>query len=180
MANTIGKDKRPASSGRSGAAARVKATGVGVSKQTAPTKAAPVDQDVAVAEVDDVESDGADEALDLTATDDENADGEYALVSSDLAVSRSSASSVAHREPAPARSGFLGFILRFLLLIPGARFVAASAQELRKVTAPTPREAWNMTLLVIAMSAVLALLLGAADLVLIQGLQWVVHLGTGK
>ena len=60
------------------------------------------------------------------------------------------------------------------------RYLAESYLELRKVTWPTRHEAWNMTLIVIAMSAIVAVILGAADLGLIQALGWVVKLGTGK
>ena len=47
---------------------------------------------------------------------------------------------------------------------PVTRFIAESYIELRKVTWPTWREAWNWTLVVIAMSAVIALILAASDL----------------
>jgi preprotein translocase SecE subunit len=172
VANTIGKDKRPTNSARTAAASRLKTSGAGAAKATTP-----VDHDVAVAEAEEEI-----EVLDVVPADGDDAE----LIegdddASDLVVAPTNAGSVTRRAPAaPARSGFIGFVVHLLLLIPGARFVVASAQELRKVTAPTPREAWNMTLVVIAMSAALAILLGAADLVLIQGLQWIVGLGTGK
>ena len=60
---------------------------------------------------------------------------------------------------------------------PVTRFVAESYIELRKVTWPTWNEAWNWTLIVIAMSAVVALILAAADLGLAKLLTWVVGLG---
>jgi len=60
------------------------------------------------------------------------------------------------------------------------RYLAESYLELRKVTWPTRHEAWNMTLVVIAMSAIVAVILGVADLGLIQALGWIVKLGTGK
>ena len=60
---------------------------------------------------------------------------------------------------------------------PVTRFIAESYIELRKVTWPTWREAWNWTLIVIAMSAVVALILAAADLGLTKLLTWVVGLG---
>lgn len=56
-------------------------------------------------------------------------------------------------------------------------FIAESVIELLKVTWPTRDEAWNMTLVVIAMSAVVALILGAADIGLQHVLIWVVNLG---
>lgn len=60
---------------------------------------------------------------------------------------------------------------------PLTRFMAESYIELRKVTWPTRDEAWNMTLVVIAMSAVVAILLGIADFGLQHVLVWVVNLG---
>lgn len=62
---------------------------------------------------------------------------------------------------------------------PVTRYLAESAIELRyNVTWPVPREAWNMTLIVIAMSAFVAALLGLSDVGLIRALDWVVNLGT--
>lgn len=174
MANTIGKDKRPTNSARTAAASRLKTSGVGAAKPAAAKATTPVDHDVAVAEAEEEI-----EVLDVVPADGDDAE----LIegdddASELVVARTSAGSVTRRaSAAPVRSGFIGFVIHLFLLIPGARFVVASAQELRKVTAPTPREAWNMTLVVVAMSAALAILLGAADLVLIQGLQWIVGLG---
>ena len=62
---------------------------------------------------------------------------------------------------------------------PITRFIAESYIELRKVTWPTWREAWNWTLVVIAMSAVIALILAASDLGLSRLLTWLVGL-SGK
>jgi len=62
---------------------------------------------------------------------------------------------------------------------PFTRFIAESYIELRKVTWPTWREAWNWTLVVIAMSAVVALILAASDLGLSRLLTWLVGL-SGK
>jgi preprotein translocase SecE subunit len=63
---------------------------------------------------------------------------------------------------------------------PVTRFIAESYIELRKVTWPTWNEAWNWTLVVIAMSAIVALILAAADIGLTHLLTWVVSKGTGK
>jgi len=57
---------------------------------------------------------------------------------------------------------------------PITRFIVESYIELRKVTWPTMNEAWNMTLIVIIMSAVIAAILGLADLGLVQALSWLV------
>ncbi len=63
---------------------------------------------------------------------------------------------------------------------PITRFIAESYIELRKVTWPTWNEAWNWTLVVIAMSALIALILAAADIGLTHLLTWVVSKGAGK
>ncbi|HEX6544353.1 MAG TPA: preprotein translocase subunit SecE [Ktedonobacterales bacterium] len=63
---------------------------------------------------------------------------------------------------------------------PITRFIAESYIELRKVTWPTWSEAWNWTLVVIAMSAVVALILAVADIGLSRLLTWVIGLSTGK
>ena len=58
------------------------------------------------------------------------------------------------------------------------RFLVESAQELRKVVRPTPEEAWNMTLIVIAMSAIVAVILAGADFGLTRALTWLVSVGS--
>ncbi|HEX6122723.1 MAG TPA: preprotein translocase subunit SecE [Ktedonobacterales bacterium] len=64
-----------------------------------------------------------------------------------------------------------------LMRTPITRFFAESYIELRKVTWPTRNEAWNLTLLVIAMSALVAVILGVADVALTHLLTWIVGLG---
>ena len=64
-----------------------------------------------------------------------------------------------------------------LMRTPITRFLAESYIELRKVTWPTRNEAWNLTLLVIAMSALVAIILGIADIGLTHLLTWIVGLG---
>jgi preprotein translocase SecE subunit len=65
--------------------------------------------------------------------------------------------------------GFVGW----LLANPITRFPTEAGIELRyKVTWPPPRDAWNMTLVVIAMSLAVAVLLGVVDLALNNGLSW--------
>jgi preprotein translocase SecE subunit len=60
-----------------------------------------------------------------------------------------------------------------LLANPFTRFFAEAGIELRhKVTWPHPRDARNLTMVVIAMSLAVALLLGVADLALNHGLSW--------
>jgi preprotein translocase SecE subunit len=58
------------------------------------------------------------------------------------------------------------------------RYAAESFVELySNTTWPTWREAWNFTLIVIVMSVVVAIILGLADLGLVQVLTWFVGLG---
>jgi preprotein translocase SecE subunit len=66
-----------------------------------------------------------------------------------------------------------------LMANPITRFIAESYLELRKVTWPTTQQAWTMTLIVIAMSATVAIILAAADLGLARFLTWVLNIGTG-
>lgn len=73
---------------------------------------------------------------------------------------------------APARRGPPQWLMRNGF----TRFLVESYLELLKVTWPRPDEAWNMTLIVVAMSAFVALVLGAADLGLQQALRFIVAL----
>lgn len=57
---------------------------------------------------------------------------------------------------------------------PITRFIAESYIELRKVTWPTWGEAWNWTLIVIAMSAIIAIILAAADFGLTRLITWII------
>jgi len=59
------------------------------------------------------------------------------------------------------------------------RELALSYIELRKVTWPSRQDAWNMTLVVIAFSAVVAAILSAADFGLSHLLTYLVNLGLG-
>jgi preprotein translocase SecE subunit len=177
VAKTIGKDKGTAPSPRLSAGSRARVTRAPAS--TRPNQADQLDeardQDVALADAD------TDEPQEVTVADhgeDEEEDGGRELVLPSRDTTR-----VARREPAPTRRGGpLWAIVRLLLTVPllgmAMRGVYNSYLELRKVTAPTPREAWNMTLVVMGMSAAVAILLGAADLGLIRFLAWIVSLGT--
>jgi preprotein translocase SecE subunit len=72
-------------------------------------------------------------------------------------------SALAVRQPArPPVSPGLN-VPPWVMANPVTRYLAESALELMKVTWPTRRSAWNSTLVVICMSAVVAVLLGAAD-----------------
>lgn len=62
---------------------------------------------------------------------------------------------------------------------PVTRFIGESIIELMKTTWPSRNEAWSMTLVVIGLSAFVAVLLGVADIGLAHVLTWVVSLGAG-
>ncbi len=51
---------------------------------------------------------------------------------------------------------------------PFTRYIYESYVELRKVTWPTRQQTWQLTLVVIAMSAFVAILLGLFDLGLVK------------
>ncbi len=104
-------------------------------------------------------------AVDPTARQD---DSERALASSD-------------ERGVTARSGTGGiYVPEPLMRNPFTRWLAESYIELRKVTWPGTREAWNMTLIVIAVSVIMSLLLAAADFALGHLLSYLVGLGLGK
>lgn len=67
-----------------------------------------------------------------------------------------------------------------LMRNPITRWLAEAYIELRKVTWPETRDAWNMTLIVIVVSVVMAGLLAAADFGLGHLLTYFVSLGLGK
>lgn len=64
-----------------------------------------------------------------------------------------------------------------LLANPFTRGLAEAYIELRKVTWPTRRDAWNMTIIVIVVSAIMAGLLAASDYGLGHLLSYFVNLG---
>lgn len=67
----------------------------------------------------------------------------------------------------------------WMLASPLTRGLAESYLELRKVTWPTRQEAWNMTLVVIAVSIIMSGLLALADFGLGHLLSYLVSLGLG-
>jgi preprotein translocase subunit SecE len=107
------------------------------------------------------------EIEDTAAEDDDELDGdeedsqaedeivdEAASGGSERAVARPSSRAVAERTGAPA----------WILGNPFTRYLYESYVELRKVTWPTRQQTWQLTLVVIAMSAFVAILLGLFDL----------------
>jgi preprotein translocase subunit SecE len=77
-----------------------------------------------------------------------------------------------------ARHGSAGVqVPAALLANPFTRGLAEAYIELRKVTWPTRRDAWNMTIIVIVVSAIMAGLLAATDYGLGHLLAYFVNLG---
>ena len=161
MPKTIGKDKASLTRART---AHAEAEPVGDRPNDEPR-----DEDMLEAEGDE------DLAADVTAdTDEEPAEDEE---DTSLILS-SSAGALARDVTAPVtRRGAHApeWMMRSFFLRP----LAESYEELRKVTWPTWGEAWTMTIVVFAMSAVVAAILGLADVGLIRALQWIVGLGAG-
>ena len=62
----------------------------------------------------------------------------------------------------------------WMMANPITRYLVECANELLKVTWPEPRDAWNSTLIVIAMSVAVSIILGAADYGLNQLVTWIV------
>jgi len=121
------------------------------------------------AQVDEIEDTATDDAMDA---DDEDVLAEDAAVDeamgagSERAVTRASTSSVAERTGAPA----------WILANPFTRYIYESYVELRKVTWPSRQTTWQLTLVVIAMSAFVAILLGLFDLALVKLIGYLITL----
>lgn len=164
MAKTIGKDKAPTRT----RTASAKAEPVGDR-----TNDEPRDEDMVEAEED------GDLALAVAAKapSDEVEDGDAAEDDTSLVLS-GSAGALARGVPAPAVTHRGVHTPAWMMGNGFTRPIAESIEELLKVTWPTWSEAWTMTLIVIAMSAVVAAILGLADIGLIRALSWIVSLGT--
>lgn len=153
MAKTIGKENSSLTRTRAGAQAESAAA-------SDPAAGKPRNEDLVLAD--------ETELNDPSIVQDEADERELALPT-DSSVTRRTAGSRAVVLPA--------WVSRYAL----TRFIGESGIELWKnVTWPTRTEAWNMTLVVIAMSALIAVILGIADLGLIHVLSWIVSLGTKK
>jgi len=104
--------------------------------------------------------------------DDADLEAEDALVnaavtnSTSRAVTSGSTRAIAERTGAPA----------WVLGNPFTRFIYESYIELRKVTWPTRQTTWQLTLVVIAMSAFIAILLGLFDLALVKLIGYIITL----
>ncbi len=151
MAKTIGKDNGAATSARRTAGA----TGAPASDEA--------HEALAGAETEtDFESDSSDVELDA---------GEDLALPQSRALQSRAAAEVAMPQRA---SGVRRAMSRTAL----TRYLYESVEELKKVTYPSRPEAWNMTLMVIFMSAAIAAILGVADVGLIRALSWIVGIGT--
>ncbi|MGO8950734.1 MAG: preprotein translocase subunit SecE [Ktedonobacterales bacterium] len=101
-------------------------------------------------------------------TADEIGSGNSALVPSDIPAE------IRHVEGRPRTVHIPEWMMGNIV----TRYAAESFVELySNTTWPTWREAWNFTLIVIAMSTVIAIILGVADLGLAHVLTWFVGLG---
>lgn len=99
----------------------------------------------------------------------------------DEPASASRALTAAGAQGITTRSGAGGiYVPEFMMATPITRWLAEAYIELRKVTWPEMRDAWNMSLAVIAVSVVMAGLLAAADFGLGHLLSYFVSLGLGK
>jgi preprotein translocase subunit SecE len=125
------------------------------------------------AQVDEIEDMAKDDALNGDETNgDEDVLAEDQIVDeavsggSKRAVSRASSQATAERTGAPA----------WVMGNPFTRYIYESYVELRKVTWPTRQQTWQLTLVVIAMSAFVAILLGLFDLGLTKLIGYLVTL----
>jgi preprotein translocase subunit SecE len=118
--------------------------------------------------VSDEQPDDADDAFEADAGDLPEADEELAIapVSDERVITRTGAAGV----QAPDA----------LLKNPLTRGLTEAYIELRKVTWPTRRDAWNMTIVTIVVSAVMSGLLALSDFGLGHLLTYLVNLGLGK
>lgn len=173
MAKTIGKEKAPTR-------ARTRAADPEAEPVGDRTNDEPRDEDMVEAEDDEELASGvasttladvADDDLDEDSEDEEDHE-DTSLVLSD------SAGALARSLPAPATHRGMhtpGWMMNNGITRP----IAESIEELLKVTWPTWGEAWMMTLVVIAMSVVVAAILGIADIALIRALSWITSIGSG-
>lgn len=164
MAKTIGKEKASLARARTAGA---EAEPIGDQPDDEPR-----DEDIVDAESDEElpQAVADDEIEDVTSDDEGDLDEEdLRLVVPERSAVVAPPSTITHRGMHAPEWMMNNFFLRPL---------AESYEELRKVSWPTWSEAWTMTLAVIAMSAVIAIILGLADIGLIRALEWIVGLGS--
>lgn len=163
LAKATSKDK--------GATTRPRAAGAPVRANAGALPAA-LDDDMHDEEDDELEPEKGPDPEDIIEAE-EDAPGTELVVRNQSGGSLSVSPSVSR---APARSSGL---IDLMMRNPVTRFIAEAYLELLKVTWPTREQAWSMTLVVIGMSAVVAIILATADLGLARFLTWVLNIGTG-
>jgi preprotein translocase SecE subunit len=137
-------------------------------------KAAPEDVLDEETPQDAIQEDGEDEEEDLSLEVDPTANREDSSGSA-------RALTAAGDQGVTVRSGAGGiYVPAFMMSTPVTKWLAEAYIELRKVTWPEMRDAWNMSLVVIAVSVIMAALLAAADFGLGHLLSYFVSLGLGK
>ncbi|MEO7002294.1 MAG: preprotein translocase subunit SecE [Ktedonobacterales bacterium] len=169
MAKAIGKEK--------GAVARTRAARAHV--REVPTDE-PRDGTTLLADRDDLLNDAsASDPADLDKADtvDEADDASEADGGDDLALALPAER---HAAPPQLRVSNAASVPAPLLANPITRWFAEAYLELLKVTWPTRREAWNMTIVVVVISAFVAVILGLADFGLQNALAWLISKGLGQ
>lgn len=128
-----------------------------------------------------VEEENPQDAAD-SALEGEDGDEEDLTLPVDPTAEDSSRALISSRERGAATvSGSGGiYVPDALMANPITRWLAEAYIELRKVTWPDMSDAWNMTLIVIVVSAVMAALLAASDFGLGHLLSYFVSLGLGR
>ncbi|MGZ3600910.1 MAG: preprotein translocase subunit SecE [Ktedonobacterales bacterium] len=150
MAKTISKDKGPSTRARSAAAK----------------------SDAANATVNDDLRDEDTLASDENVVPDDTSDEQEFEAGGELAVDSNRAVARRTRTEEVETGGVMGYLLSHSF----TRYFAESYLEMRKVTWPTATDARNMTIIVIAMSAFVAIVLGVADIGLTRALEWLTTL----
>jgi preprotein translocase SecE subunit len=167
LAKATSKDK--------GATAHMRAPSTPVGAKAGTVRAAP---DEEMRDDEELQPEESPDPEDIVEVDEED-EADEADASTELAVQSTADRSVT-AAPSTSRAAVRpAGIPEPLMANPITRFIAESYLELRKVTWPTTQQAWTMTLIVIAMSATVAIILAAADFGLARFLTWVLNIGTG-
>jgi preprotein translocase SecE subunit len=164
LAKATSKDK--------GATSRMRALGTPVGAKAGTVRAAP---DEEMQDDEELQPEETPDPEDIVEVDEETAED----VSPELALQKTGDRSVTFAPPSSRAPTRPAGIPEPLMANPITRFIAESYLELRKVTWPTTQQAWSMTLIVIAMSATVAIILAAADFGLARFLTWVLNISTG-
>lgn len=181
MAKTISKSKSASSRARAirssrADAAQGRATTPTLDRDATGATAEELDERddaLAVAEASDDEQDEQDESAYAIGDEaDDLDDVDYVDDDEDTEDARALALPDRERAPAPSHQRGGVYVPEFLMGNPVTRWLAEAYVELLKVTWPSRRTAWNMTLVVIAVSAAVAIVLGLADFGLTRLVTW--------